>query len=135
MFNFKEGLKRKMLKAQYFKHPDIAGHLYDRHLTTYGILPWNDEVFLYFEKLFYVELFLGMKPNYNDLPSEFFGPRKGRLCDRRGARHDFELSHPEPPLFSRPLRVKNLRSEMDATFQITLQEKKTLVRVMPMTKL
>ena len=53
MFNFKEGLKRKMLKVQYFKHPDIAHYLYDKHLVAYGRLPWNDEVSLYFEKLFY----------------------------------------------------------------------------------
>ena len=52
MFNLKEGLKRKMLKVQYFKQPDIAGYLYDRHLATYGRLPWNDEVPIYFEKIF-----------------------------------------------------------------------------------
>ena len=39
MFNFKEGLKRKMLKVQYFKHPDIAHYLYDRHLAAYGRFP------------------------------------------------------------------------------------------------
>ena len=100
MFNFKEGPKRKMLKVQYFKHPHIAHYLYDRHLAAYGRLPWNDEVPLYFEKLFYAEFFLQMKPNYNDLPSEFFGPGKGRLCDHRGARHDVELPHPETPLVS-----------------------------------
>ena len=77
MFNFKKGPKRKMLKVQYFKHLDIAHYLYDRHLVAYGRPSWNDEVPLYFEKLFYAELFLQMKPNYNDLPSDFFGPRKG----------------------------------------------------------
>ena len=53
MFNFKEELKIKMLKVQYFKHPDIAGHLYDRHITSYGRIPWKDKVPLYFPKLFY----------------------------------------------------------------------------------
>ena len=67
-----------MLKVQYFKHPNIAGHLYDRHLAAYGRLPWNNDVLLYFSKLFYAKLFLGMKPNYNDLPSNFFGYGKGR---------------------------------------------------------
>ena len=119
MFNFKEGLKRKMLKVQYFKHPDIDGYLYDRHLVAYGSLPWKDKVLCYFSKLFYAELFLGMKPNYNDLPSEFFGLGKGQLCDRRGTRHDAELPRPEPPLVSRHFRVENLRSEMDATSQIS----------------
>ena len=37
MFNFKEGPKRNMLKVKYFKHPDIAHYLYDRHLASY----WN----------------------------------------------------------------------------------------------
>ena len=100
IFNFKEGLKRKMLKMKYFKQPHIAHYFYDRHLVAYGRLPWNDEVRLYFAKLFYAELFLQMKPNYNDLRIEFFGPRKGRLCDRRGARCDVYLPHPKPPLVS-----------------------------------
>ena len=78
MFNFKEGPKRKMLKVQYFKHPEIYFHLYDRHLAAYGRIPWNNDNLLYFSNLFYIELFLGMKPNYNDLPYEFFGPEKGR---------------------------------------------------------
>ena len=69
--------------------------------------------------MFYAEFFLGMKPNYNDLPSEFFGPRKGRLYDRKGAKRDVELPRPEPPLVSQPFRVETLRSEMDATSQIS----------------
>ena len=98
MFNFKEGPKRKMLKVQYFKHPEIAHLLYDRQLATYGRIPWNNEVHLYFAKFFYAELFLGMIPNYNDLPSEFFGPGKGRLYDRKGAKRDAGLPRPKPPL-------------------------------------
>ena len=39
MFNFKEGPKRKMLKVQYFKHPNIARYLYDWHLAAYERLP------------------------------------------------------------------------------------------------
>ena len=66
-----------MLKVQYFNHPHIAHYFYDRHLAAYGRILWNDEVLIYFTKLFYEEFFLQMKPNYNDLPSEFFGPRKG----------------------------------------------------------
>jgi hypothetical protein len=38
MFNFKEGPKRKMLKLQYFKHSNIAEHLYNRFLAAYGKL-------------------------------------------------------------------------------------------------
>ena len=96
MFNFKEGLKRKMLKVKYFRHLDIASHLYDRHLDVYGRLPWNNEVPLYFEKLFYAEFFLQMKPNYNDLPSKFFGLGKGQLCDRSGARCNVGFPRLEP---------------------------------------
>ena len=70
MFNFKEGPKQKMLKVQYFKHPDIAHHLYDRFLAAYGRLPWNDEVPHYFARFFYVELFLNTRPDYTDLSSK-----------------------------------------------------------------
>ena len=119
MFNYKEGPKIKMLKVQYFKHPDIAGYLYDQHLATFGRLPWNDEVPFYFAQMFYAEFFLGMKPNYNDLPSEFFGLGKGRLYDRKGAKLDVELPRPEPPLVSRLVRVETLRLEMDVTSQIS----------------
>ena len=57
MFNLKEGLKWKMLKVQYFKYPEIAHHLYDRFLESYGIFPWNDEVPHYFARFFYAEFF------------------------------------------------------------------------------
>ena len=60
-----------------------------------------------------------MKSNYNNLPSEFFGPGKGRLCDCRGARRDVELPHPETPLVSQPLHVQTLLSEMDSIFQVS----------------
>ena len=53
MFNFKIGPKRKMLKVQYFKHPNIARYLYDGHLAAYGRHPWNDEVPVYFSEMFY----------------------------------------------------------------------------------
>ena len=127
MFNFKEGPKRKMLKVQYFKHPNIARYLYDRHLAAYGRLPWNDEVLVYFAQMFYAEFFLGMKPNYNDLPSEFFGLGKGRLYDRKGAKRDVELPHPEPRLVSRSFRVETLRSEMDATSQISQEARDVMI--------
>ena len=106
MFNFKEGPKIKMLKVQYFKHPNIAHYLYDRHLATYGRFPGNDEVPVYFAQMFYAEFFLGMKLNYNDLPSEIFGPGKGRLYDHKGAKRDVELPRLEPPLVSRPFGSK-----------------------------
>ena len=57
MFNFKEGLKWKMLKLQYFKHPEIAHHLYYRFLASYGRFPWNDEAPRYFTRFFYANFF------------------------------------------------------------------------------
>ena len=60
-----------------------------------------------------------MKPNYNDLPYEFFCHGKVRLCDHRGTRHHFELPSPEPPLVSRPFHVKSLRLEIEAASQIS----------------
>ena len=53
MFNYKEGPKIKMLTVQYFKHPNKAAYLYDRHLAAFGRLPWNDEVLVYFTQMFY----------------------------------------------------------------------------------
>ena len=104
---------------QYFKHPDIAHYLYDRHLAAYGRLPWNGEVPLYFAKLFYAKYFLQMKPNYNVFPYDFFGLEKGRLCDCRGTRCDAELPCPELPLVSQPFYIETLQSEMEATSQIS----------------
>jgi len=58
IFNFKEGPKRKMLKVQYFKHPNVAHYLYDRYLAAYGRLPWNNEVPL-FEIFFLCRILFG----------------------------------------------------------------------------
>ena len=68
-----------------------------------------------------------MKPDYNDLPSNFFGPGKGRLCDRRGARRDAELPRPEPPLVSRPVCVETLQLEMEATSQISREARYAII--------
>ena len=57
MFNFKEGLKHKALKVQYFKHPQHAHYLYDWFLAAYGWLQWNDEVPNYFAMFFYADFF------------------------------------------------------------------------------
>ena len=77
MFNFKEGLKRKALKVQYFKHPKLAHFLYDRFLAAYGQLPWNSEVPNSFAGFFYAEFFLGMKPDYTDIHSWFMELERG----------------------------------------------------------
>ena len=107
MFNFKEGPKIKMLKVQYFKHPEIAHHLYDRFLASYCRFPWNDEVPHYFVRFFYVEFFLNMKPNYTDV-SKFYGVGKGRTYEREGAYRDPLLPNPTPHLVPLPQRVVTL---------------------------
>jgi hypothetical protein len=76
MFNLKYGTKRKMLKVQYFKHPDIAGHLYNKFLVAYEKLSWNDDVPDYFTRHFYADLFLHMHPDYTCLPSNYYGTGK-----------------------------------------------------------
>ena len=80
MSNFKEGPKQKMLKVQYFKHPEIAHHLYDRFLAAYGRFQWNDEVPHYFVRFVYA-FFLNMKPDCTDAPSKFYGVGKGRTYE------------------------------------------------------
>ena len=78
-------------------------------------------------KCFMHNFFLGMKPNYNDIPSEFFGPGKGQLYDHKGVKRDVELPHPEPPLVSRLSRVETLRSEMDVTSQISREARDVMI--------
>ena len=68
-----------------------------------------------------------MKPNYNDLPFEFFSPGKGRLCERRGTKCDFQFPRHEPPLVSRPPRIETLWLEMDATSQISREARDAII--------
>ena len=49
------------------------------------------------------------------------------MCDRRGARHDANLPRPEPPLVSRPVHVETLRSKMEATSQISREERDAII--------
>jgi hypothetical protein len=118
LFNFKEGPKKLMLKVQYFKHPNIAIHIYDRFLAAYGRFPWNDEVPYYFARFIYAEFFENMHPDYTDLPSKYYGVGKGQTYNQRGAFQDPSFPRPPPPLVSRPPRVVSLPSEMEATSQV-----------------
>ena len=72
-----------MLKVKYFKHPNIAGHLYNIFLAAYGKLSWNDKVPHYFARHFYVDFFMDMHPNYTSLPSNYYGDGKGQIYDRK----------------------------------------------------
>ena len=74
-----------MLKVQYFKHPNIAGHLYNRFLVVYGKLLWNDEVPHYFARHFYAEFFMDMHTDYTILPSNYYGAGKGQTYDWKWA--------------------------------------------------
>lgn len=126
MFNFKEGPKRNMLKVQYFECPEISHHLYGRFLASYNKLPCNDEVPHYFTKLFYAKLFLGMKPYYNDLLSEFYGTGSGRTFERKGELRDTELPCPAPPLVHQPPCMVALQPDMDSTSHISLEARDTI---------
>ena len=68
-----------------------------------------------------------MKPNYNDLLSEFFGPGKVRLFDRKGTKRDVELPRPELPLVSQYFQVETMRSEMEATSQISREARDVMI--------
>lgn len=55
ILNFKEGMKRNMLKVKYFKNPDIACHFYDRFIATYGKMRFKFILQNYFmQNLFWV---------------------------------------------------------------------------------
>ena len=86
---------------RYFKHPEIAHHLYDRFLAAYGIFPWNNEVPHYFTIFFYAEFFLNMNPDYTYV-SKFYGVGKGRTYEKEGAYHNPLLRKPTPRLVPRP---------------------------------
>ena len=77
------GKRKKMLKVQYFKHPNIAGHLYNIFLAAYEKFLWNDEVPHYFDRHFYAEFFMDMHPDYTSLPSNYYGDGKGQIYDRK----------------------------------------------------
>lgn len=113
---------------QYFKNPDITTNLYDIFLSTYGKLPENiDEVQIYFANLFYVEFFLGMKPDYNYHPSEYYGNRRGRLYDHKGALRDTELPRSQPPLVCPPPRLVTIRLEINVTSQIGREGRDSII--------
>jgi hypothetical protein len=102
-----------MLKVQYFKHPHIAHHLYDRFLAAYGRLPWNDEVTCYFSRFIYADCFEDMEPDYTNIPSIYYGVGKGQTYNRRGAYRDPVFPRPPPPLVSHPPRVVYLYLDID----------------------
>jgi len=118
MFNFKEGPKRKMLKVQYFKHPHLAQHLYNRFLAAYGKLPWNDEVPHYFARHFFAEFFLQMKPDYTSLPSKYYGTGKGRTYNRKGAYRSGALPRPPQPPVPHPKGAFASLSEFQSTSEV-----------------
>lgn len=108
-----------MLKVQYFKHRDIAIHLYDRFLAVSENMQWNDELPIYFSKLFYAKENLGMKHDYTNLWYEYYGTGKGWLYDHKGTLRDTEFTLLYPPLVCQHLRLVSLWLEMDSTSQIS----------------
>jgi hypothetical protein len=126
IFNFKEGPKRKMLKVQYFKHPEFVGHLYNRFLVLYERLSWNDEVPHYFSRHLFAFFFLHMHLNYTSLPSKYYRTGKKCMYDHKGAYRSAALSRPPQPLVPRPRRAFSSLSEFQATSEVS-KEARTAV--------
>jgi hypothetical protein len=87
-------------------------------LEAYERFPWNDEVPIYFARLFYADFFLGMHPDYTILPSRYYGVGKGRTYDRKWECRDASLPRPPPPLVSLPTGEFASHAEMQATSQV-----------------
>ena len=61
--------------------------------------------------------FLGMKPDYTDIHSEFYGLGKGRICNRKGALRDPTTLRP-PPEIPHPPMLVTYKLEMEPTSQV-----------------
>ena len=107
-----------MLKVQYFKHPNIAGHLYKKHLARYEKLSWNDEVPHYFARHFYADFFIDMHPDYTSLPSDYYGASKWHTYDRKWAYQNATLHRPPRPLVSHPTGAFVSHSELRASSKV-----------------
>jgi hypothetical protein len=118
MFNFKYGPKRKMLKVQYFKYPDIVGHLYNKFLVAYGKFSWNDEVPHYFARHFYAKFFLHMHLDYTSLPSNYYGTGKGWTYDRKGTYRNATLLWPTQLLVPCSIGQFSSHSEFQDTSKV-----------------
>jgi len=118
MFNFKDGPKRKMLKVQYFKHPNIAGHLYNIFLAAYEKFPWNDEVPHDFARHFYADFFMDMHPDYTSLPFDYYGVGKGNTYDKKWAYWNATLQRPPRPLISLLTRAFYSHSDLQASSEV-----------------
>ena len=105
-----------MLKVKYFNHPHIVNFLNEPPLATYGIIPWNDDVLIYFARFVCVEFFENMKSDYTDLPSKYYGVRKSQTYNQRGAFQDLASPRPPPPLISLRQRIVSLISYIEATY-------------------
>ena len=99
-----------MLKVQYFKHPKLTHHIYDRFLAAYDRLPWNDEVPHYFVRFFYVEFFLNINPDYTNVKSKYYGIGKGRTYEWEGALRDEKVAKVDPPFVPQPQNLVTLQA-------------------------
>ena len=76
---------------------------------------------------FYAEFVLGMKLDYTDIHSEFYGVGKGRICNQKGSLRDPNTLRP-PPQISHPPRLVTYKSEMQCTSQVRTTARHNVVK-------
>jgi len=70
---------------------------------------------------------IGMKLDYNELPTEYYSTGKGQLYNHKGALCDAGWPHPEPPLLHQPPCLVYFPSEIDGTSQISWEERDSII--------
>lgn len=88
------------LRLREFRLEAAAPYVYYRFIRAWGMFPHHDQVPLYFAKHLYAEFVLGMRLDYTNTPSTFFGAGRGRSYQRPGARRDPGYAPPPPRLVS-----------------------------------
>ena len=98
------------LRLKEFKLEAAAPFVYDRFIGAWGVFPHHHQVPVYFARHLYAEFVLGMRPDYTETGSSFYGAGGGRSAERPGARRDPAIQPAPVPLVGRP-RPTVMRSE------------------------
>ena len=89
------------LRFKEFRNDDIAPHLYNMFIGSWGMFPHHDQVPLYFSKQIYVEFVLHMRLDYTNTTLTLYESYRGHNYDHYGAHRD--PTHVPPPLILVPL--------------------------------
>ena len=73
-----------------------------------------------------------MKPDYNNIHSEFYGVRNGRIYNRKGALRYPSTLQP-PPQISCPPRLVTYKSEMEPTSQVETTTRNNVAKGLTLT--